>query len=565
MKKTNENEIKYFAYCRRSSESEDRQALSIPSQIDENIKLIETFGLRVELNQFCESMSAKSPGRPVFSEMMRKIENGEANAIICWKLDRLARNFIDGGRIIDLLQRGVIREIRTSERVYLPSDNVFMIAMEFGMANQQIRDLSVNVKRGLRKKAEMGYPSSIAKIGYVNDPLGTKGKKIWYVNPITFPLVKQLFQMFLNGVSVREIWRIADREFNLFTPQRRKLGGKPIALSYIYKMLKDPVYGGFFYVQDKRYELHRSLPRVVSEEQYWKIQEMLKTKGRPKPKKRLSLYNHFLRCADCKGATTPDFKFQIICTECKLKFSYLNRNHCPKCGEIISKMKNPTYCSYVYYYCIRHKKYQSCTKGGIGEQDIEISLKKSLSEITLSNDLSRWCIENIKQLQDRDVDDALAIEKSRQNAILDIEKKLSNLLDLRISRQDISDEEQALFNEKEQQLRGKLSNIRKELLDNKQIDRIGRAEKIFSLMTDALAILENGSFEARRGLLTEIGSNLTLKGKKLDISLAKEVELFRTSLKQAVIINPQFEPKTTLADKDKTEVFASVCPTLLPR
>ena len=93
-----------------------------------------------------------------------------ANAILSWKLDRLARNFDDGGKIIGLLQRGVIQEIRTFEKTYLPADNVLSIAVEFGMANQYVRDLSVNIRRGIREKIRRGVFCGKAPLGYYNEP-----------------------------------------------------------------------------------------------------------------------------------------------------------------------------------------------------------------------------------------------------------------------------------------------------------------------------------------------------------------------------------------------------------
>ena len=84
-------EVKYFLYARKSSESEDRQVNSIEDQIKEINKISKRLNLKV-VGVFKESMSAKAPGRKIFNEMLMQIENGEADGILCWKLNRLARN-----------------------------------------------------------------------------------------------------------------------------------------------------------------------------------------------------------------------------------------------------------------------------------------------------------------------------------------------------------------------------------------------------------------------------------------------------------------------------------------
>src|SRR5436190_8785775 len=161
--------IKFFLYARKSTEEEDRQMLSIEAQLSELNAIAERENLPI-IETFTESRSAKEPGREVFNRMLQRIESGEANAILSWKLDRLARNFDDGGRIIGLLQRGVIQEIRTFEKTYLPSDNVLMIAVELGMANQYVRDLSVNIQRGIREKIRRGLFHGRAPLAYFNEP-----------------------------------------------------------------------------------------------------------------------------------------------------------------------------------------------------------------------------------------------------------------------------------------------------------------------------------------------------------------------------------------------------------
>src|SRR3989344_6082412 len=105
------NKIKYFEYTRKSSEGEDRQVQSIERQHEENQKTISRYGLEV-IDSFSESRSAKMPNnRPAFTEMIRRIEKGEANGIICWHLNRLSRNPMESGILQQLLADGKIQSI----------------------------------------------------------------------------------------------------------------------------------------------------------------------------------------------------------------------------------------------------------------------------------------------------------------------------------------------------------------------------------------------------------------------------------------------------------------------
>jgi len=87
----------YFLYARKSTDVEDKQVRSIEDQLAVLRALAKQEGLHVA-HEFIEKQSAKRPGRPVFGEMLSRIERGEAQGIICWKLDRLARNPIAADR-----------------------------------------------------------------------------------------------------------------------------------------------------------------------------------------------------------------------------------------------------------------------------------------------------------------------------------------------------------------------------------------------------------------------------------------------------------------------------------
>jgi DNA invertase Pin-like site-specific DNA recombinase len=108
---TTSSAMRYLVYARKSSESEERQIQSIEDQLTSLRRLATTEGLLL-VGEHLESHSAKNPNsRPVFDEVLSRIENGEADGILCWNINRLSRNPIDSGRLSWLLQRSVIKSI----------------------------------------------------------------------------------------------------------------------------------------------------------------------------------------------------------------------------------------------------------------------------------------------------------------------------------------------------------------------------------------------------------------------------------------------------------------------
>lgn len=558
---------KFFLYARKSSEAEDKQVASIDAQIEELTKIARIENLEI-VKVFSEAQSAKAPGRLIFNEMIQRVYNREAQGIVCWKLDRLARNPVDGGTINWMLQQGAIQHIRSFERSYYPTDNVLMMSVEFGMANQFVRDLSTNVKRGFRAKYEMGYPPGIAKIGYLND-YGKKGQRKIKADPERFELVRQLYLEFLTGkYSVRKLHEYAKNTLGLKNIQRDKEGGNPIALSHLHLILKDPFPAGFFFAlggdgERQRYEVNASVPRMITEEQYWLIQTMLGGKGNPRPKTNKNEFPYIgrTRCGTCGGAVTAEHKHQLICSECKTKFAYKGKTHCPKCEVKISDMKNPKYLHYIYYHCTKRRT-PTCPERSVYQSDIDEYLAGYFeNNLKISPDLRDWSIKHLNELTQNDKQNEF---ERRDGWLKQKEAKDKEYLELiRMKTRGAIDEDD--FFKMKTSLKTEIENITRTLSEMGSSDNsaLERAKKAFELAVGISEVFRGDDYNEKVEALATLRSNLTLKEKKLSLSTEKLYSILIAGIISARKESPSFEPANWSLNKGKTPAFADVCPSWL--
>jgi len=137
----------FFIYARKSTDEATRQVLSIEAQLFELRKLAEREGV-VIAKEFVECKTAKQPGRPVFNEMLAQIEKGKASGILAWHPDRLARNMVDGGRIIHLVDLEKIKALKFPTLMFEPNAHgKFMLSVHFSQGKYYVDNLSENIKR----------------------------------------------------------------------------------------------------------------------------------------------------------------------------------------------------------------------------------------------------------------------------------------------------------------------------------------------------------------------------------------------------------------------------------
>ena len=554
--------LRYFIYCRKSSESEDRQVLSIESQLTELKRLAESHNLSV-VDILTESKSAKSPGRPLFDEMLKRIKERKADGIICWKLDRLARNPIDGGQIAWMLQKTIIKHIQTNDRSYYPEDNVLLMNVEFGMANQYILDLSKNVKRGLKTKAEKGWLPAMAPLGYLNDSAAEKGRREIHIDPTRFSLVRKIWELMLTGrATPSKIAITANNEWGL-----RSLKGRPLAKSTIYQLFSNPFYTGWYEYPAGSGNWHKGGHKpMITQEEYDKVQILLGRKGKSRVKRHLFAFTGLIRCGECGAMVTAEEKNQIICSDCGHKFSSNNRQECPKCGTPIERMNNPTILHYVYYHCTKRIN-TNCSQGSVEAGALDEQIIHRLSGITISDNFKGWALEYLKEENEKEATSRESILASQRKAYDICIKKLDNLFQLKISPSNcdgslISDEDYG----KQRAVLMKEKIRLEEILNDteKRVERFLEAqEKVFNYARYAQYWFTLGSPQEKAALLQALGSNIVLNTKKLDLELVIPFEVIGEIIKEVPQVSERFEPEYNGLNKEQLDniylSFPNVC------
>lgn len=508
-------ELKYFLYARKSSESEDRQMASIEDQIAEAKKLIEKYNLNV-VDVISESKSAKEPGRVGFNSMLKRIHKGEAQGILTWKLNRLARNPIDGGQISWMLQQNIIKHIQTFERDYNPSDNVLLMQVEFGMANQYVKDLSLDVKRGMRQKAERGwYPIMRLPIGYMHKPgyvLGADDEII--PNEEQFLILRTLWNFLLTGkYSIADIKRKGDA-----LGLRNKFKKKCAKGAY-YTFFTNEFYCGYYHWRDKDGNQVRFKGKhkvMVSPVEFQKAQILLNEKSNSvsRVKKYDFPYRGIIKCGECGCTVTPDHKLQAICTNCKYKFSIKSNKVCPGCGTELSNMENPSMVDILYYHCTKAKG--KCSQGSITKEIIETSIAERLKEISITKGFYSWAVGGlINRIENKK--EAENIIKGLKKKKTDLENRISNFVILRADGEIDSEQFGMSISTAENEIASIEYEIRETKKQNVELYENKVEDLNFAL--EASNKFTNGDDSLKMDMLKNLASNLTLFDKKLDITM----------------------------------------------
>ncbi len=520
------NKIKYFAYVRKSTEGEERQALSIESQKDK-VKEIHPHLDIVEVLE--ERHSAFKPyNRPSFEEMIRRIKLGEASGIIAWHPDRLSRNEIDASTITYLVRTGVIQDLKFGSYNFDNSpEGIMMLQLALSQSQYFSSKLGKDVKRGLQKKIQMGWKPGLAPSGYLNTIGQQQGLKGIEIDKKRFSMLRKAFDLMLTGAYTgMEVLDILNNKWGYKTVQRRKLGGVKLSKSAWYKILTNPFYAGV--VIFNKIESKGKHKPLITIDEYNRIQEILGAKGaKRRPKEHNFIYTGIFKCQNCGCAITAESKTKYIKSENTIK-------------------------RYNYYRCTHRKENVSCKERSIEEKELEKNICQKLSKLKMHPKFLEWALNYLDSQKNQEKYIDKQINHNIEKELKDLKRKLSGLTMMRLNNL-LNDEE---YLQEKTKIKDKLYKLEKNQKEQpKKEDLIELTKEYFIFSTYALKKFQTGNKEVKREIITKLGSHHTILSKKPNVSIHKWLLPIYNNVKNYNAKLAEFAPTKFGLDYTKNEAL----------
>ena len=468
----------HLIYARKSTESEDRQVLSIDSQIQELRELALRRGIAVA-EVLEEAHSAKAPGRPIFGALMRRIHRGEIAGVLCWKMDRLARNHFDTGQVLQALADGKLPSVITTDRTYTADGNDrFLGNFELGMATKFIDDLRQNVKRGNRARFQRGWPNFRPPVGYLED----RATKTVVKDPERFDLIRRAWDLILSGaMRPSRVLRVLNDQWQFRTRKTARRGDAPLSYTQLYDLFSNPFYRGVIHLRSGE-TYQGAFPAMVTREEFARTQAIL---GR----------------VEHNGNSRHEFAYSGVLS-------------CVNCGRTMvgEQHVKPSGKRYVYYRCHRRGADAKCAEPALPEQLYEDQVVADLERMRLPAGVASWIRRNLERSLSQELAQRGVSRESGERALKDAKLESENLLTLRL-RGLVDDE---TFVRRRDEITDRQAAIRVELERPQATpaELLGRFDAVLDFARRAPESLRNGTPVQRRQIVQTIGSNWQVGGRK---------------------------------------------------
>jgi site-specific DNA recombinase len=462
---------RFFIYARKSTESEDRQVRSIGDQLAELRELASREGIDI-VEELVESQTAKRPGRPVFNEMLQRIEKGEATGILAWHPDRLARNSIDGGKIIHLVDTSVIKELKFYSHWFEPTpQGKFMLAIAFGQSKYYVDNLSENIRRGQRQKARSGIWPQWAPLGYINNP-AAKGI---IPDPDRAAYIHKAYELYATGNYTLD--ELTERVNQLGMTSR--VSKQPLFRTQYYRLLQNPIYCGLFRFGGELYEgIHA---RIVTKELFDVVQDVLRQRSKAKEEElKPFLYRGMFRCGEC-GC--------FITTETQKGNNYL------RCTKRVKK---------------------DCSQAFLREDRLQPQITQTLKRVTISDEAADWMLgalaEEQRQASDAHAEQLRTLAAKEHQCNTKLERLLSLHLEESLTADEYREAKARVLHQKLNMTEQRIASEHAELVWFEPLIKFIKAQQRSHFMATY-----DGKIQKERDFLKTTGSNLIIQDKALRV------------------------------------------------
>jgi DNA invertase Pin-like site-specific DNA recombinase len=391
--------LKYALYTRKSHDDKKLTEKSTGEQTAECQAIAGRDGLMVAWK--CEeSKSAKTPRvRPLYSELIRLIERGKIDAILCWHVNRLVRNMEEGGKLVQLLIDGKIREIRTPHATYRSGENILPVVLEAASATQYSIDLVHTVVRSLEGNFRAGGCNHKAPPGYrnVRDELNTKRGQV-AKDPDRFPLIRKAWELMLTGtVTVQDIY-LALMSWGYRVRPTLNLPARPLGYSAVSTMFRNPFYAGYVRMHGELVQGRHEA--MVSIDEFRRVQAIVARRTFKAERTHSHPFTGLMQCGYCGQQITAEVK--------KLRTGRWEIYHCSD-------------------------SYNRCTQQGITEAKVDDQIAEHFSQINIDPDaLMITQAEIVRTLTERQ--DAFQVRRDEcQAALFGVEQRLNRLTEMWVS------------------------------------------------------------------------------------------------------------------------------------
>jgi site-specific DNA recombinase len=590
---------KTILYCRKSTESDEKQIQSLNDQISEMKEFLHRFNTGFArtpdeqlklIDTMTESFSAKKCGqRKVFNDLMTQVENGLCDCVLVWSIDRISRNVGDVERVISLLEGGQLKQIRTPSQEFKNEPfHKYMLVQAVANAKLENDQKGVNVVRGLKSKIRNGDWIGWARIGYEN--FGDKKGQKWVdKDESRWEVIKSCWDMFATGAySIPQIKAHAEKMGLRARPTRRQPEGAMVGVNTYYGMFRNPFYIGKMKIGNShngkgvkifaeakellsRGEIEGELcddcvvvkgnhPPMISEEMFYRVQDVLKKRGLTHHTALPRIHNYLfagaINCKKCGCATVTEEKRKYKCSCCNKWFTHSASKplptECPKCKEKVTPQTCDSLIVHRYVRCTGHNKNKKPCSQGLRqngtykrtavEADLCQQIEDYLESLSITPEIYEYAQEMLK---DEHFQKKVLENKSLKNLQKDhqlIKNKLDNLLELRLNGEIGSD----VFAKKKSALSQQQDDVMRHIqkLNEKNTDWVEQADNCLNLANRAKNAWRSGSKQLKREILKSLSSNAYLNDGKIELKLRKPFD---------VLLIPQID-----TDKEKAQKSLSV-------